>query len=80
MGEQLIVIGKRPNLTAPPEKLSWEAVNKVFQSSYYANREELVAACERHCHSISAEGFVDDCLEHDWLREVTLETETIVRR
>jgi hypothetical protein len=80
MGEQLIVIGKRPNLTAPLEKLSWEAINKAFQASYYANREELVAACERHCHSISAEGFVDYCLENDWLREVTLETETIVRR
>jgi hypothetical protein len=79
MGEQLIVIGRRPNLTAPLEKLSWDAINKVFQSAYYANREELVTACKRHCHAITAEGFVDYCLENDWLREVTLETQKVVR-
>ena len=79
MGEQLIVIGRRPNLTAPLEKLSWDAINKVFQSAYYANREELVTACKRHCHAITAEGFVDYCLANDWLREVTLETQKVVR-
>jgi hypothetical protein len=79
MGEHLFVIGKRPSLTAPLEKSSWDAISAVFRSSYYANREELVAACKRHCHSITAEGFVDYCLENDWLREVTPETQKTVR-
>jgi hypothetical protein len=73
VGEQLIVIVKQPDLTAPLEKMSWSAISQVFQKSYYAQREELVSACKEHSHTITAEGFVDYCLNNGWLREVTLE-------
>jgi hypothetical protein len=79
MGGQLMAIAKQPDLTAPLEKLSWDAINTVFQSCYYANREELVTACKRHCHTITAEGFVDYCLANGWLREFTPETRGNVR-
>jgi hypothetical protein len=75
MGKQLMAIGKQPDLTEPREKLLWRAISKVFQSSRYANPEELVVACKQHSHTIPAESFVDYCLNNGWLREVTLETE-----
>ena len=79
MGETLIVMGKRPDLTEPLQMVAWGKINKFFGTSYYANRAELVAACEWHSHATTAEGFVDLCLENDWLREVKLETRGIVR-
>jgi hypothetical protein len=73
VGERVIVIGKQPNLTEPLEMVAWGKISKVFETTYNSNRAELIAACEWHCHTTTAEGFVDYCLENDWLREVTLE-------
>jgi hypothetical protein len=75
MGERLMIIGKQPDLTAPLEMVSWEAISRVFQTAYYASRDELVTACKKHSHTLTAEGFVDYCLEHGWLREVTIDVE-----
>jgi hypothetical protein len=74
MGEQLIVIGKRPDIAEPLEMVAWGKINEFFKASYYANRAELIAVCEWHSHAMTAESFVDYCLKNDWLREVTLET------
>ncbi len=79
MGKQLIVMGKRPDLTAPLEMVAWGKIDEFFKATNYANRAELIAACEWHSHATTAEVFVDYCLENDWLREVTLETQGIDR-
>ena len=79
MGKQLIVMGKRPDLTAPLEMVAWGKIDEFFTATYYANRAEILAVCAWPSPATTAEVFVDYCLENDWLREVTLETQGIDR-
>ena len=79
MREPVIVIGRQPDLTSPLEMVAWSKITKVFETTYNSNRAELIAACEWHSHAVSAEHFVDYCLENDWLREVTLAAQAPAR-
>jgi len=66
-GGQRMRIAREPNMTAQRNIDSWGQIKASFQATGVSTYEELVEACANHDHPAGGRGFIEYCIDNEWL-------------